>query len=82
MAPPERVRVYWRINRPQGGVVKCALYRTESGLELRVERRAGELIRRETVPSEAVATFRASAWKCAALRLSGFVELPLDASDP
>ena len=81
-AAPERVRVYWRIRGPNGGVATCALYRTDTGLELRVERGVGELIRSEPVPSEAVGTFRASAWKCAALRLGGFIELPLDAPRP
>jgi hypothetical protein len=38
----ERLQVLWRIQAPTGGrVYECVLYRTDAGLELRMQRNEG-----------------------------------------
>jgi len=74
----ELLRVYWRVVGPSKIPVQCALYRTNAGLEVRVDRSAEDLLRSQVVTDEAAGESCAAEWRAAIDRLWGFVDVPLD----
>ena len=73
----ERLEVLWRIQAPRSGrVYECVLYRTDAGLELRMQRNEDDVLRTELLaPGGADRDDVSEAWKAATVA-KGFIEVP------
>ena len=70
----EVLNTYWTIVGPTRCPIRCALYRTNTGLQLRSYRGAHHLLYYAGVRTEAQGASRAAAWRRAMLTLGGFAE--------
>ena len=71
---PVPVHVYWRLIGPANRPVACTLYRTDTGLELRVERNTDDVILSDSVTNIHDATWKAEHWRFALVQ-EGMTEL-------
>ena len=72
----ERLEVLWRVQAPTSGrVYECVLYRTDAGLELRMQRNEDDVLRTQLLADRGADRDDVSAaWKAAVLP-KGFVEV-------
>ena len=66
----------WRMRRPSGHVLSCAIYRTDVGLEVRAGY-ANDLLHSQRVFSEEAGFVYAERYPQAILAKGGFEELPV-----
>jgi len=70
----EILKTYWTVFGPTRCPIRCALYRTRTGLELRTYRGAHNLLYFLPVLTENQGLDQATAWKQAMLAVAGFTE--------
>ena len=70
----ELLKTYWTVVGPTRCPIRCALYRTDAGLELRTHRGTFSLLYFLPVFSEDQGRERAAAWRREMLQVAGYAE--------